>query len=58
MGQHQIMYTPTHEGAETYDDKPRPSPYTGFVLKSDMIEITPGRNTVEVELIAPARRRT
>jgi len=56
IGQHEVMYTPTYEGARSYEDKPKPSPYAGLVPKTNMVEIHPGRNAIDIELVTPGKR--
>ncbi len=56
VGQHEVMYTPTHEGAKSYENKPKPSPYAGLVPKTKMVEIQLGRNAIDIELVTPGQR--
>lgn len=53
VGKHAVAYTPFSKGAETYDDKPEPSPYLGMVPKEKEVEIKPGQNDITVELVKP-----
>jgi len=37
------------------DGNPVPSPCAGLVPKTKMVEIQPGRNAIDVELVAPGK---
>lgn len=51
VGKHEVSYIPASKGAETYEDKPEPSPYAGLVPKESTIEIKPGMNEITIELV-------
>lgn len=52
VGKHRVLYLPAVKAAESYDDKPSPSPYAGMKPKPDQIEVQAGPNDVTIE-IAP-----
>lgn len=51
VGRHRVSYIPSVAGAETYEDKPQPSPYLGLVPKEQEIEVKPGQNEITIELV-------
>jgi hypothetical protein len=53
VGRHQVMFTPLSKGAESYDDKPEPSPYLGLVPKPAEVEVQRGANEIDIELVKP-----
>lgn len=57
VGEHEVLYTPVYVGAESYDDKPKPSPYAGLGPKMRNVNVQSGHNTIEIELVASASRR-
>ncbi len=51
IGKHKVSYLPVIKGAESYDDKPAPSPYAGLKPKTEEVEITAGENELNIELV-------
>lgn len=51
IGKHEVSYLPVVKGAETYEDKPEPSPYAGLVPKEKVVEVKKGTNEVTIELV-------
>ena len=51
IGKHKVSYLPAIKGAESYDDKPAPSPYAGLKPKTEEVEITAGENNLNIELV-------
>lgn len=51
VGKHEITYLPAVTGAQSYQEKPRPSPYAGMVPKPKEVEVKPGRNEFTIELV-------
>jgi len=56
VGRHKVSYIPFSKGAETYEDKPEPSPYLGLVPKEQEVEIKPGQNELTIELVPMTQR--
>lgn len=54
VGKHEITYLPAVTGAQSYQEKPQPSPYAGMVPTPKQVEIKAGRNEFTIELV-PAR---
>jgi hypothetical protein len=53
VGQHQVIYTAVATGAESYDDKPVPSPYRGLVPQPAEVEVKPSTNEIQIVLVSP-----
>ncbi len=51
VGKHRVMYMPIAVGAESYEDKPAPSPYAGLTPKEKEVEVKPGENEIAIELV-------
>lgn len=51
VGKHAITYLPAVAGAQSYEEKPKPSPYAGMVPKPKEVEVKPGQNEVTIELV-------
>jgi len=51
VGKHEVSYIPVSKGAETYEDKPEPSPYAGLAPKEKVVEVKPGQNEITIELV-------
>jgi len=56
VGKHKVSYIPASRGAESYEDKPEPSPYLGLVPKEQEVEIKPGQNEITIELVPMTQR--
>lgn len=56
VGKHKVSYIPASKSAESYEDKPEPSPYFGLVPKEQEVEIKPGQNELTIELVPMTRR--
>jgi hypothetical protein len=51
VGKHRVMYMPTIAGAQSYDEKPKPSPYAGLAPKEKEVEVKSGPNEIAIELV-------
>lgn len=51
VGKHEITYLPAVTGAQSYDEKPQPSPYAGMVPKPREVEVKKGENVFTIELV-------
>lgn len=56
IGKHRVSYIPASKGAESYEDKPEPSPYLGLVPKEQEVEVKPGTNEITIELVPMGKR--
>lgn len=55
VGKHRVMFLPKAAGAESYEDRPTPSPYLGLMPKEQEVEIKPGNNELTIELVPMPR---
>ena len=53
VGKHRVAYMAVFVAPKDYDDKPPPSPYVGLVPKPGEVEVKPGANEINLELVAP-----
>lgn len=51
VGKHEVSYLPAVTGAQSYQEKPQPSPYAGRVPKPRQVEVKNGRNEFTFELV-------
>ncbi len=51
VGKHEITYLPVAAGAQSYEEKPQPSPYAGLVPKPNQVEVKEGQNDFTIELV-------
>ena len=51
IGKHKPLFMPLSRAAESYDDKPEPSPYLGCVPKATEVEVKAGPNQIDIELV-------
>jgi len=55
VGKHRVTFMPKAAGAESYEDRPTPSPYVGLMPKEQEVEIKPGNNELTIELVPMPR---
>lgn len=55
IGKHRVTFMPKAAGAESYEDRPTPSPYVGLTPKEQEVEIKPGGNELTIELVPMPR---
>jgi len=51
IGKHRVLYLPAVKAAQSYNDKPAPSPYAGLKPKPDQVEVRAGPNDLTFELV-------
>jgi len=51
VGKHRVMYMPAIAGAQSYGEKPKPSPYARLAPKEKEVDIKPGSNEISIELV-------